>query len=56
MFLSIASLEERWRRKKQGDMPAGNLFSASHVVAEVGGKKRMTKPTDSLLEIRTFGQ
>lgn len=31
-------------------------FFQSHIVAEVVGKKRMTKPTGSLFDMRTFGQ
>ena len=56
IFSSVASLEERWRTEEQGEVLAGNNFSESHTVAEVGGRKRMTKPTGSLLEMRTFGQ
>jgi len=37
-------------------VPAGNNFSESHIVAEVVGRKRMTKPDGCLLDVRTFGQ
>lgn len=43
IFSSVASLEERWRRQKQGEVPEGNNFSESHTVDEVGGKEEDDK-------------
>lgn len=56
IFSRVASLEERQRTEKQRKAPAGNLFWESHIVDEVVGRKKITRPTGSLLYMRAFGQ